>query len=72
MASTAPHKPNHSLLHVHVCIHCGHACQREEVDSPQVASGIIRCPKCGLAGPLNVEIRNVTEVDVNDSDSQRS
>ncbi len=58
------------LIHEHVCINCGQAVKREEVDSRQVASGIFHCPKCGLEGPLNVEIRNIGEVDVNDNDSK--
>ena len=51
-----------SLIHVHVCTHCGHPIRREEVDSRQVASGIFHCPKCDFDGPLNVEIRGVTEL----------
>ena len=58
------------LMHVHVCPHCGYLLRREEVDGRQVASGMFHCPKCDLDGPLNVEIRDVTEVDVNDSDSR--
>ncbi len=58
------------LIHEHVCINCGQAVKREEVDSRQVASGMFHCPKCDLDGPLNLEIRNVTEVDENDSDSR--
>ncbi len=58
-----------SLIHVHVCTHCGSVLRREQVDSRQVASGMFHCPKCGLEGPLNLEIRNTTEVDVNDGDS---
>lgn len=46
------------LTHVHVCVHCGHARRREEVDSREVGSGILRCPKCGRDGPLNLEFRD--------------
>jgi predicted RNA-binding Zn-ribbon protein involved in translation (DUF1610 family) len=45
------------LMHVHVCIHCGHPGIREEVESAEVTSGTLHCPKCGLDGPLNIEIR---------------
>lgn len=45
------------LAHVHVCIHCGNARRREEVDSREVGSGILHCPQCGRDGPLNLEIR---------------
>jgi predicted RNA-binding Zn-ribbon protein involved in translation (DUF1610 family) len=60
------------FIHVHVCRHCGYLVGREEVDSRQVASGMFHCPKCGLEGPLNVEIRDISEVDVNDNASQES
>ena len=52
-----------NLLHVHVCNQCGHVLRREELDSRQVASGVIRCTKCGVAGPLNIEIRETKELD---------
>jgi hypothetical protein len=66
------HSSRPTLIHVNACIHCGHLLRREEIDSRQVASGIFHCPKCCLEGPLNVEIRNINEVDVNDNDSQGS
>jgi hypothetical protein len=28
---------------------------------------VIRCPKCGLAGPLNIEIRETKELDSMDN-----
>jgi hypothetical protein len=46
-----------SLLHVHVCVHCGCALRREVFEGRSLTSGIYLCPKCGLEGPLNVEIR---------------
>lgn len=46
------------LIHVHVCIHCGHSQRREEVADRELSSGIVHCPKCGLDGPLNIEIQN--------------
>jgi len=58
------------LMHVHVCPHCGYLLRREEVDGRQVASGMFHCPKCDLDGPLNMEIRDVTDVDVKDSYSR--
>ncbi len=57
------------LVHVHVCVDCGNACRREEVDSHQLASGIFHSPKCGLEGPLNLEIQDISEVEGNDNDS---
>lgn len=45
------------LAHVHACIHCGHPRLREEVENREINSGILHCPKCGLEGPLNVQIR---------------
>jgi predicted RNA-binding Zn-ribbon protein involved in translation (DUF1610 family) len=49
------------LLHFHVCKHCGAATRREEFEGRALTSGIFLCPKCGLEGPLNVEIREVQE-----------
>jgi hypothetical protein len=51
------------FIHVHVCVRCGYLLRREEVDSRQVAAGIFRCPNCNSDGPLNVEIREATELD---------
>lgn len=48
-------------IHVHVCVHCGHFRKREEVGEIEINSGIFRCPKCGVEGPLNVEIREMPE-----------
>ena len=45
--------------HFHVCIHCGSAFRREEFSGRAITSGIYTCPKCGLDGPLNVEVREV-------------
>ena len=47
-----------SLVHLHICTHCGHARKREEVGDREVSSGIVHCPKCGIDGPLNIEIQN--------------
>jgi transcription elongation factor Elf1 len=47
------------LAHLHVCIHCGHSRTREDVESREVSSGILHCAKCGLDGPLNIEIRDL-------------
>jgi len=45
------------LMHVHVCVRCGHARRREEITGQEMASGIFQCPNCESNGPLNVEIR---------------
>jgi predicted RNA-binding Zn-ribbon protein involved in translation (DUF1610 family) len=47
------------LAHRHVCIYCGDSRTREDVESREVSSGILHCPKCGLDGPLNIEIRDL-------------
>ncbi len=57
MPTTVPNEPNHLLLHFHVCIHCGSAFRREEFEGRAVTSGILPCAKCGVKGPLNIEIR---------------
>ena len=49
------------LMHVHVCVRCGHARRREEITGPEMASGIFQCPSCDANGPLNVEIRSAFE-----------
>jgi predicted RNA-binding Zn-ribbon protein involved in translation (DUF1610 family) len=55
-------KTNHSLIHVHVCVHCGSAFRREEYMGRAITSGIYHCPKCGLDGPLNIEIHEVEDL----------
>ena len=47
-----------SLVHLHICTHCGHARKREEVRDRELSSGIVHCPKCGIDGPLNIEIQD--------------
>ena len=47
------------LVHLHICIHCGHFRRREEVSDREISSGILNCPKCGLDGPLNIEIQDL-------------
>lgn len=59
MVPTASEKPIHSLLHVHVCVHCSNAIRREELEGRGHTTGIFPCPKCGIEGPLNLEIREV-------------
>lgn len=59
MASTDLDKTTHPLLHVHVCVHCGSAIRREELEGRGHTTGIFPCPKCGVEGPLNLEIREV-------------
>lgn len=60
--STNLNKPNDNetndpFVHVHVCVHCGGAFRREEFEDRAHTTGIYLCPKCGLEGPLNIEIR---------------
>ena len=47
------------LIHLHTCIHCGHSRRREEVGDREISSGILHCPKCGIDGPLNVEVQDL-------------
>jgi hypothetical protein len=51
--------PQSSLLHVHVCLHCASAFRREEVEGRVHTIGLFVCTKCGIEGPLNIEIREV-------------
>ena len=55
--STDFNKPNDPFVHVHVCVHCGGAFHREEFGDPAHTTGIYLCPKCGVEGSLNIEIR---------------
>lgn len=45
--------------HVHVCVHCGAAYRREMFGDETQTTGIYPCQKCGMEGPLNIEIRAV-------------
>lgn len=56
-------KPELDLVHVHVCENCGSARRREQLDSREIGSGILHCPKCNGEGPLNVEVRELHECD---------
>jgi predicted RNA-binding Zn-ribbon protein involved in translation (DUF1610 family) len=60
MPSIVPDETNrHDLLHAHVCLHCGNAIRREELEGRGHTTGVFLCPKCGLEGPLNPEIREI-------------
>ncbi len=50
------------FVHVHVCVHCGSAFRREEFEGRALTSGIYLCPKCGVGGPLNVQICKADQV----------
>lgn len=52
---------NADPIPVHICIYCGHPRRREDVGDVEISAGILRCPKCGFDGPLNIEIRNSPE-----------
>jgi hypothetical protein len=56
------HETNESqspLIHVHVCLHCGSVLRREDVEGRVHTTGLFLCPKCGIEGPLNIEIREI-------------
>ncbi len=61
MPNAVPNESKHPLLHFHVCVHCGSVLRREVFEGRALTSGIYLCPKCGLEGPLNVEIRKPPE-----------
>lgn len=52
-----------TILHFHVCVHCGSAFRREDFVGRTLTSGIFHCTKCDLDGPLNVEIRECIDGD---------
>ena len=55
------HDSTSELVHVHVCVCCGHARRREEITGREMGSGILHCPNCESNGPLNVEIRGTDD-----------
>lgn len=56
-------KPQAHFVHVHVCVHCGGAFRREECEDRVQTTGIYLCPKRGVEGPLDTEIRAVDVVE---------
>jgi predicted RNA-binding Zn-ribbon protein involved in translation (DUF1610 family) len=52
-------KQEMALMHFHVCVHCGSPFRREEFEDGAQSTGIYFCPKCGVEGPLNIEIRAI-------------
>jgi hypothetical protein len=61
MFSDIAGQPNRLLLPVHVCIHCTNSFRREDVEGRVHTTGLFLCPKCGVEGPLNIEIQEVDE-----------
>lgn len=61
--STDLGKPHDPFVHVHVCVHCGYAARREEFEDRADTTGLYLCPKCGVEGPLNIEIRAADTVE---------
>jgi predicted RNA-binding Zn-ribbon protein involved in translation (DUF1610 family) len=59
MTTQDSNTPHPSFLHFHVCVHCGSAFRREEVEGRAHTTLIFLCPKCGIEGPLNLEIREI-------------
>jgi hypothetical protein len=47
------------LIHLHICVYCGSAFRREEVEGRAHTTGLFLCPQCGVEGPLNIEIREI-------------
>jgi DNA-directed RNA polymerase subunit RPC12/RpoP len=61
--------PTDPFIHVHVCVNCGSALRREEFEDQAHTTGIYLCPKCGVEGPLNIEIR---ATDTLEEDSEKA
>ncbi len=51
------------LMHFHVCVHCGSPFRREEVEGRVHTTELFLCPKCGIEGPLNIEIREIDDAE---------
>lgn len=56
------------LMHVHVCLQCGGVFRREVFEGRMHTTGIFTCPNCGAEGPLNLEIREVEQSEVESAD----
>lgn len=41
---------------VHVCPKCGYKINLSETDLKAVTTGIVSCPECGRAGPIEIQI----------------
>ena len=61
MSNHAPRQTRQPLLHFHICLYCGSAFRREEIEGRAITSGIFPCTKCGVEGPLNIEIRETNK-----------
>ena len=61
--SVDPDKLRDLFVHAHVCVHCGSAFSREELEGRALSTGIYYCPKCGVGGPLNVQILKADQVE---------
>ena len=53
---------NNPFIHVHICVRCGHASRREDFGDCEVVTGIYRCPKCHMDGPLNIQIHDAAKL----------
>lgn len=62
IVSDSPNSPDDAFVHAHVCVHCGSAFRREEFEGRALTTGIYYCPKCGVDGPLNVQICKADQV----------
>lgn len=41
---------------VHICPHCAHALNLEEIDLRAITTGIVECPKCFWQGPIQIGV----------------
>jgi hypothetical protein len=71
MTTQDSNTPHSSLLHFHVCVHCGSAFQRQVFEGRSLTSGIYLCLTCDLEGPLNVEIRETDKPEPESSEQGR-
>jgi predicted RNA-binding Zn-ribbon protein involved in translation (DUF1610 family) len=61
MVLQRPNELGLKFIHVHICVHCGKAFRREEVEGRGHTTGLFLCPQCGVEGPLNIDIREINE-----------
>ena len=49
--------------HAHQCPKCGSIVKAEDIDLRTMATGVMTCPRCGVSGPINIQILKKADVD---------
>jgi hypothetical protein len=51
--------PNTQWESVHICPRCEHILSLEEMDLRTITTGIVECPKCQWAGPIEIQVTDL-------------